>query len=112
MHELGISRNIAAIVSEAAAGRRVRRITCEIGRLSGVIPDAISFCFDAVIKGTELEGASLEIREVEGRARCEACGSVFPVDTLSAGCACGSRRLVHIAGQELNVKSMELDEVV
>ncbi|HEX2116328.1 MAG TPA: hydrogenase maturation nickel metallochaperone HypA [Alphaproteobacteria bacterium] len=111
MHELGISRNIVAVVSEAAEGRRVRRVVLEIGKLSGVVPDAISFCFDAVVQGTSLEGASLDIREIEGRARCVACGAEFPVLTLIAACACGSRRLIHVAGEELNIKSMELDEV-
>ena len=111
MHELGISRNIVAIVGEAARGRRVRRVVLEIGKLSGVVPDAISFCFDAVAQGTSVEGASLDIREIEGRARCLACGVEFPVLTLLAACACGSRRLIHVAGEELNIKSMELDEV-
>ena len=111
MHELGISRNIVAIVGEAARGRRVRRVVLEIGKLSGVVPDAISFCFDAVAQGTSVEGASLDIREIEGRARCLACDAEFPVVTLLAACACGSRRLIHVAGEELNVKSMELDEV-
>ena len=45
MHELGISRNIVAIVGDAAKGRRVRRVTLEIGKLSGVMADAIVFCF-------------------------------------------------------------------
>jgi hydrogenase nickel incorporation protein HypA/HybF len=79
MHELGISRNIVAIVSEAAKGRAVRRVTLEIGRHSGVMPHAVRFSFDVVAHGTVLEGAELEIRETPG--------------------------------DELNVKTMELDEV-
>jgi hydrogenase nickel incorporation protein HypA/HybF len=111
VHELGISRNIVAIVSDAARGRRVRRVTLEIGKLSGVMVDAIRFCFDAVTRGTALEGAALEIREVEGRARCAECGAEFAVQTFLTPCACGSRRLEHLAGEELKVKTMELDEV-
>jgi hydrogenase nickel incorporation protein HypA/HybF len=110
MHELGITRNIVAIVDEAAKGRHVRRVTLEIGKLSGVMSDAITFCFDVVTEGTALEGASLEIHEIEGRARCESCGSEFATDTLLATCGCGSHRLTRLAGEELNVKSMELME--
>ncbi len=62
MHELGITRNIVAIVAEAAKGRPVRRVTLEIGKLSGVMSEAIAFCFDVVAQGTPLEGAALEIR--------------------------------------------------
>jgi hydrogenase nickel incorporation protein HypA/HybF len=66
MHELGISRNIVAIVGEAAAGRRVRRVTVEIGQRSGVMAHAVRFCFDVAASGTALEGAELDIRETAG----------------------------------------------
>ena len=111
MHELGITRNVVAIVGEAAAGRRVRGVTLEIGRLSGVMPDAVRFCFDLVAQGTPLEGARLEIREIEGRGRCGACGAEYAMPELFTPCGCGSRRPVLLAGEELNIKTMELEEV-
>jgi hydrogenase nickel incorporation protein HypA/HybF len=110
MHELSITRNIVAIVSDCAQGRRVRRVTLEVGKLSGVMTDAIAFCFDVVAQGTVLEGASLDIREVEGRARCTACGTEFDMPTLYTSCACGSRRLHRLQGEELKIKTMELEE--
>jgi hydrogenase nickel incorporation protein HypA/HybF len=58
-----------APVSDAAKGRRVRRVTLEVGALSGIMPEAIAFCFDVVAAGTALEGATLDIRKVEGRGR-------------------------------------------
>ncbi|KJC56426.1 hydrogenase nickel incorporation protein HypA [Bradyrhizobium sp. LTSPM299] len=112
MHELGISRNIVAIVGDAAKGRRVRRVTLEVGKLSGVMPDAIAFCFETVAKGTALDGATLEIRQIEGRARCDACDVEFTTATLFAPCACGSNRLTRLQGEELNIKSMELEAEV
>ena len=48
MHELALTREIVAIVCEAAGGRRVHKVTLEIGQLSCVMPEAIEFCFDAV----------------------------------------------------------------
>ncbi len=110
MHELGIARNVVAIASEAAGGRRIRRVTLEIGKLSGVMADAIRFCFDTVAQGTPLEGAGLDIREIEGQAHCRACGSTFATPTLMTACDCGSRECERIAGTELNVKSIELEE--
>ncbi len=110
MHELGITQNIVAIVGEAAKGRRVKRVTIEVGRLSGVVGDAIAFCFDVVAKGTVLDGAILEIREIEGAARCRACGAEFATPTLFASCACGSRDVVRLRGEELSIKTMELEE--
>ncbi|ODR98202.1 hydrogenase nickel incorporation protein HypA [Methyloceanibacter superfactus] len=110
MHELGITRNIVAIVADAAKGRKVRRVTLEVGELSGVMTDAIAFCFDVVAQGTALEGATLDIRTVRGRARCTSCGSEFATATLYTPCACGSHRIERLAGEELNIKTMELEE--
>jgi len=109
VHELGITRNIVAIVGDAAGGRPVRCVTIEIGKLSGVMKEAIAFCFDAVSEGTPLQGACLEIREIEGRARCLSCGTEFAMATLFTPCPCGSRRSVRLQGEELNIKTMELE---
>jgi hydrogenase nickel incorporation protein HypA/HybF len=110
MHELAITRNIVHLVTEAAHGRRVNRVTLEIGRLAGVLPDAIAFCFPEVARGTLCEAARLDIQAVAGRARCEVCREEFPLDDLLAICPCGSYRFRPIAGQELNLKSIELAE--
>lgn len=61
MHELSITRNIVAIVSEHADERQVTRITLEIGKLSAIMPDAIRFCFPLCAKDTVAAAASLEI---------------------------------------------------
>jgi hydrogenase nickel incorporation protein HypA/HybF len=110
MHELSITRNIVAIVDEAAKGRRVNRVTIEVGKLSGVMADAIAFCFGIVAEGTALAGASLDIRQPEGRGWCLECDAEFAADSLFAACPCGSRRVQCIAGEELTVRTMELEE--
>jgi hydrogenase nickel incorporation protein HypA/HybF len=110
MHELAITQNIIAIVGEAAKGRRVTRVTLEVGKLSGVMSDAIAFCFDIVAQDAGLEGATLEIREIEGRARCEACGLEFEAENLFTPCPCGSYRSKRVRGEELLVKSIEMAE--
>ena len=38
-------RSLAFAERKAAKGRKVHRITLEIDKLSGVLPDAIAFCF-------------------------------------------------------------------
>jgi hydrogenase nickel incorporation protein HypA/HybF len=110
MHELSLTRNIVAIVADAAKGRRVLRVTLEVGKLSGVMGDAIAFCFEVVAQGTVLEGATLRIVEVEGRALCDACGKEFATPTLYAACPCGSHRLSRLQGEELKIRTMELEE--
>ena len=110
MHELGITRNIVAIVGEAAKGRRVTCVTLEVGKLSGVMADSIAFCFDVVAKGTPLDGARLVIRQIAGRARCRDCGVEVDTPSLTTACGCGSRNLDRLAGEELLIKTMELEE--
>lgn len=110
MHELSIACNIVELVAQASGGRKVRRVTLEIGKLSGVAPDALAFCFPEVARGTDAEDAILEIREIEGVARCAACGEEFSTPTLLAVCSCGSVRHERTRGDELNIKSIEVEE--
>ncbi len=108
MHELSITQEIIAIVAEHSKGARVRRVSLEIGKLSGVIPDAIRFCFDLCGEGTTVEGAELEIIEKPGLGRCRACGAEIALESSIGSCHCGSSDLEWLSGQELMVKEMEL----
>lgn len=66
MHELGLTRNIVAIVSEHAGARRVRRVRLAVGPWACVEREALSFCFGIAAEGTVLAGAALEFLEAEG----------------------------------------------
>ena len=108
MHELGITRNIVAIVAEQAHGTRVKRVAIEVGKLSAILPDAIRFCFDVCSRDTLLEGAELTIHEIAGKGRCRVCGQEMEMERVFGRCTCGSRQIQCIAGEELNIKEMEL----
>lgn len=108
MHELGVTRNIVAIVSEHAGDKKVSRVLLEIGRLSAIMPDAIRFCFDVCSKNTPLENATLQINEVPGLARCKECGNEFEIEQLFGRCKCGSNHIQCIAGEEMKIKEMEV----
>ncbi|MEK7854923.1 MAG: hydrogenase maturation nickel metallochaperone HypA [Acidobacteriota bacterium] len=108
MHELGITRSVIAICTENAGGAAVKRITLEVGKLSAILPDAVRFCFDICAQGTPVEGAHLEILEIDGKALCADCGAVFRIDDIVGRCVCGSRNLKITAGEELKVKEMEV----
>ncbi|WOJ90670.1 hydrogenase maturation nickel metallochaperone HypA [Methylocapsa polymorpha] len=111
MHEMGITQSIVAIVEEQAAGRKVTRVTLEIGKLAAIMPEAIRFCFDVVAQGGALDGATLDIIEVPGRARCLDCGAEVALVEVFGRCGCGSCRLERLTGEELNIKSMEVEEI-
>ncbi|HEY9622956.1 MAG TPA: hydrogenase maturation nickel metallochaperone HypA, partial [Crinalium sp.] len=104
MHELGITQNIVAIASEYANGSPVKRVTLEVGKLTAIMPDAIRFCFDVCSQGTVLEGATLEIIETPGLARCKRCGRDVPLEMPFGMCECGCQDLQIIQGEELLIK--------
>ncbi|CAN5455402.1 hydrogenase maturation nickel metallochaperone HypA [soil metagenome] len=108
MHELSITENIVAVVSEKAGSQRVIRVKLEIGMLSAIAPDSIRFCFPLCAEGTALEGAILEIDEIAGRGKCKICGEEMPLSLLAGSCTCGSLEIACIAGQQLNIKEMEV----
>ncbi|MBG1240668.1 hydrogenase maturation nickel metallochaperone HypA [Nostoc sp. NZL] len=111
MHELGITQNIVAIVTENAKGAKVQRVLLEIGKLSAIMPDAIRFCFDICTQGTVLEGAILEILEIPGLGRCRQCGAEIDLDKPFGICNCGSVQLDLITGEELKIKEIEIEEL-
>ncbi|HME19747.1 MAG TPA: hydrogenase maturation nickel metallochaperone HypA [Acetobacteraceae bacterium] len=107
MHELGIAASVVDVCAEQAAGARVLRVRVEVGRLTAVLPDALRFVFDVCAHGTALEGAELEIVDIPGRARCEACGQTVALSEPYGLCACGGMLRI-VSGEELRVKDMEV----
>jgi hydrogenase nickel incorporation protein HypA/HybF len=108
VHELSITQSIVELVSDHAAGQKVKRVTLEVGKFAGVMRDAVQFCFDLAAQGTVLEGASLEINEIEGRSLCVECGREFVQEALYTPCPCGAHDFVRLRGEELLVKEYEL----
>lgn len=111
MHELGITQQIVEIACRRAGGAKVKRIVVEIGKLCAVLPDAVRFCFELCTEGTPAEGASLEIVEIPGRARCRECGGEVLLDRTFGRCACGCSNLEWLSGEELKIKEMEVFDV-
>ena len=74
------------------------------------MPDAIAFCFDVVAKGTPIEGAKLDIHRIKGFGQCRECGARFETSSLYQPCACGSLNIDRLAGEELNVREMEVED--
>ena len=90
--------------------RRVKKITLEAGELAGVDHSALRFGFDVTTRGTVAEGAMLEILTIEGQAMCNTCQKIMPLKHYYDPCpACGQFSLTVTQGDELRVKSMEVE---
>ena len=108
MHELAITQSLVDAIVEQLGSARVTAVNVRIGKVSGVVPDAVRFCFDLVAEGTPVEGARLEITEPAGRARCRRCAAEFGVDDLILLCSCGSADVELLCGHELTLSSVEV----
>jgi hydrogenase nickel incorporation protein HypA/HybF len=113
MHETGIAAEILAIAEHEArlrGARRIGAVRVRVGEMSGVVPEALEFAFEALKPGTLAWDARLEIEPVKVRARCGACRTVSePGADLVLWCPqCGLPLTVE-QGEELTVASIELD---
>ncbi len=113
MHELSLAESVVDLVDYRARREgcnRVKTVRLEIGRLSGVEPEAMRFCFDEVASGTLAEGASLDIIEQDGRAWCFDCGWLVPLTSREDSCPeCGGFRLRLDEGVAMRVKELEIE---
>jgi hydrogenase nickel incorporation protein HypA/HybF len=109
MHELSITQEVVDRIVERLGDVRVRRVRLEVGRLSGVVPDAMAFCFELVTAGTGLEGAALEIETPDGSARCRTCGAEFGTTEVLPLCGCGSADVEVTGGAGLRIRDVEVD---
>ncbi len=108
MHELSITQSVVDAVSERMADQQVVAIRLEVGRLSGIEPDAMRFCFELVTSQTVLEGARLDIDQPPGEGHCRDCGQDFTLPDLILLCPCGSADVAVTSGRELLIKSVEV----
>jgi hydrogenase nickel incorporation protein HypA/HybF len=113
MHELSIAQNLLDIVSTQCLKdgfKEIESINIKIGKASGIMPDALSFAFDAIKTGTIAQNASLNIAEIPVTGLCRACNSAFTVEEEYVLCcpSCKGSDFVMTAGRELDIVDMEV----
>ena len=93
-----------------AGASRVHLIRLRIGVLSGVVPDALEFAFEALAAGTVAENAKLAIEQVPARFWCPTCTREFQSDDMFAECpGCHSPSGELRAGREMELASLEIE---
>src|SRR5579864_4124422 len=111
VHELSIAQSVVEIACRHAAERRITQVTVRIGHLRQVVPSALSFSFTIVAQGTPAEGAELVIEPVPALGLCRRCGAESRLEMFPLQCgACGAFDLRIVAGEELVVDSLLVEE--
>jgi len=114
MHETTIMSHVVELVTQHLAEEglpgRVRCVRLRIGRLAAAVPDNLRFMFGVLTQNTPLEGAVLEIDEVDVKMRCRSCGAEYVVDDADFGCrSCRSSDAELTGGREMIIDSVEVD---
>lgn len=113
MHEMSLAEGVLQLVEETArreGAKRVKLVVLEIGRMSSVQPEALTFCFDVVTRNSVAEGAALEIVDVPGAGWCMQCAATVPMTELYGSCpTCGSYQVQPTGGTEMRVREIEIE---
>lgn len=113
MHEMSIASSVLdAVASEVRRypGARPLRLGLRIGELSGIDPESLRFCLEAVVKDTDLDGLELDIEFCQRRHRC-LCGAEFPIRDYDFRCPdCGDLGTTCISGEELELAYVEVEQ--
>jgi hydrogenase nickel incorporation protein HypA/HybF len=113
VHELGIATDIIRVVTRVADehdAKKVGGVVVEVGLLAGVDKASLEFCFEAITRGTRLDGAHLKVMEVKPRARCKACEKEYEVRMDNFLCPhCDSKDFELLIGSEICIKEVEVE---
>lgn len=111
MHELSVASAVVDTAVRHAGGRRVAVVRVRAGHLRQVVPGSLEFFFGLVSRDTLCDGARLELEVVPARLRCATCDRAWAIDVPAFRCPhCGGADVEVVAGDELEVESIEVEE--
>ncbi|HVJ09810.1 MAG TPA: hydrogenase maturation nickel metallochaperone HypA [Acidisarcina sp.] len=113
MHELSIAESILDAVRKEIAmrpGTIPVRVGVRIGSMAAIDAEALTFCFSAVVHGTEWDALKLDTNVVPARRVCNDCGDSFLVEDYNAVCpGCASENTAADGGDELDLEYLEVE---
>ncbi len=115
MHELSIAISLIE-AAEEEIGRlgdvKVQAIHVRLGRLSGVVREALEFSYEVASQNTPLEGSRLMIEDIPVLIDCPVCKAPRQVVSLESFCCamCGAAGGEVLQGRELQVSGLEIIE--
>ena len=113
MHELSVAQSVVDLACEhavAAQAEKVLTIRLSLGLLSGVVKEALEFCFPIACEGTAAEGATLEIQVNPAIAQCPQCEQKIELEDFVLVCPhCGFMPVQILEGGDLKVLSLDVE---
>jgi hydrogenase nickel incorporation protein HypA/HybF len=114
VHELSIAHELvesADAAARQAGATKVTTVHLRLGKLSGVVSDALQFGYDITTKGTLLEGSQLIIEELPVVIYCHVCRREAELPGIqNFNCPeCGTPSRHIRQGKEMEIRSMEVE---
>jgi len=125
MHEYSVMSQLVKIAEGEARkhhAKKVLEITLELGELTLLLKPQLEFAFEVLSPKTILEGARLDIRDIEARLSCPGCrteGTMKELELKDTGsyyahfiplvCPNCSKKLDVVKGKEFTIKEMKMD---
>ena len=112
MHEFSIMEaalETAVQKTRAAGATQIHRLKLRVGKLSGVVPEALRFAFEALKVNTLAAAAEFEIEEVSAVCWCAECAAEFDARNLNYECPrCHQPSGDLRRGKEMDLASLEI----
>ena len=113
MHELSIAKSIVDIIQEEMGqhgAKILKSVHLNIGEMSAIMQDSLSFCFEVITADTQLEGARLIMETIPLKGYCHACDREFKIKNYAFVCPlCESSKIDTIAGQDLSIVAIAVE---
>jgi hydrogenase nickel incorporation protein HypA/HybF len=115
MHELSIAMSIIDMAQEEAerhGGAQVQAVHLKLGRLAGIVKEALLSSYQMACEATPLEGSQLLIEEIPVEVFCPKCNAPRLVDSIQWFCCpeCGTATPNVLRVKELEVVALEIKE--
>jgi len=112
MHEMGVAESIVETALSARGERegRITTVCVEVGSLSAVNVQSLEFWMDLTLQKKGMEAAEVKIERVPATVKCD-CGNRYEAKDMFSGCPeCGSLIREVLAGMNVNVKYIEVED--
>jgi hydrogenase nickel incorporation protein HypA/HybF len=113
MHELSIATSMVEMATQEAfrmGGVHVEALHLKLGQLSGVVKEALLFCWEICCEGTPLQGSRLVIEETPVVVYCARCRAESVLSSIQSFCCpiCSTPTAEVMQGRELEVVALEV----
>ncbi|MFP4497599.1 MAG: hydrogenase maturation nickel metallochaperone HypA [Vulcanimicrobiota bacterium] len=116
MHEMSIVNHLFLLIRQKMEKLYkkiypVKKVKVKVGKMSTVVPRALSFAFEVLSKNTEFENTVFKIDYIPLTIECLDCHRKMELDEPFLFCrCCDSFNVEIITGRELEIDSFEIQE--